>query len=54
MDQFAKETLPISLEDTARPIGLTTRKGWMPTRAQTQFIDIMREIAKEMLPDGTR
>lgn len=46
--------LPISLEDTARPIGLTIRKGWMPTRAQTQFIDLMREIAKDMQPDGMR
>jgi DNA-binding transcriptional LysR family regulator len=37
---FLKQ-LPLDLSHTERPIGLTTRKNWMPTAAQQQFIDLV-------------
>lgn len=35
--------LPIRIKDTARPIGLTMREGWYPTRAQREFLDDLRK-----------
>jgi DNA-binding transcriptional LysR family regulator len=35
-------TLDFDLSHTTRPIGLTTRRDWLPTRAQAQFIDRLR------------
>ena len=32
------KALPLDLSHTARPIGLTLRLNWMPTRAQEQFL----------------
>lgn len=34
--------LPIDLSHTSRPIGLTVRKGWLPTVAQSQFLELLR------------
>ena len=33
--------LPVDLAHTSRPIGLTLRRGWLPTAAQQQFIDLL-------------
>jgi DNA-binding transcriptional LysR family regulator len=33
------------LSETRRPIGLTTRKDWLPTHAQSRFLDIVRQRA---------
>ena len=33
--------LPIDLSHTARPIGLTVRKDWLPTAAQARFIELL-------------
>ncbi|MBP1849113.1 LysR substrate-binding domain-containing protein [Rhizobium halophytocola] len=33
--------LAYSLVDTERPIGLTLRKGWLPTAAQAEFLDML-------------
>lgn len=35
--------LPIDLSHTARPIGLTTRKDWLPTMAQAQFMATLEQ-----------
>ncbi|MDS9468907.1 LysR family transcriptional regulator [Paracoccus sp. MBLB3053] len=37
--------LPLTLPGAMRPIGLTTRAGWEPTRAQSEFLDILRQTA---------
>lgn len=36
--------LDIDLSHTSRPIGLTFRHGWMPTIAQQQFLDLLRDV----------
>ncbi|MCI2399217.1 LysR family transcriptional regulator [Aliiroseovarius subalbicans] len=41
--------LPITLPDSARPIGLTTRKGWTPTPTQARFLALIRAAAQEGL-----
>ena len=35
--------LPAHLPDTSRPIGLTFRAGWVPTKAQSEFLADIRE-----------
>lgn len=35
--------LPFPMPGTERPIGLTLRAGWLPTRAQAEFLDILRQ-----------
>jgi DNA-binding transcriptional LysR family regulator len=35
---------PIDLPETARPIGLATRRGWEPTAAQAAFLDALRAV----------
>ncbi len=35
--------LPVELENNMRPIGLTFRKGWHPTPAQSRFLDLVRD-----------
>lgn len=37
--------LPIDLLDPPRPIGITTRAGWYPTREQAHFLDALRGVA---------
>ncbi len=36
-------TVPFDLSETSRPIGLTLRKDWQPTKKQQQFLDLLRE-----------
>ncbi len=38
--------LPITLSDTERPIGFTTRKGWSPTAIQKDFLSRLTNIGK--------
>lgn len=38
--------LPFAMDDTARPIGLTLRSGWVPTAAQRDFLDALRSVAR--------
>jgi len=37
--------LDLPLPGSARPIGLTTRAGWMPTPTQARFLDLVRAAA---------
>lgn len=37
----AMTILPFAMPDTARPIGLTLRADWLPTRAQQDFLDLL-------------
>lgn len=37
--------VPFALEGSSRPIGLTMRAGWVPTRAQAEFLDELRAVA---------
>lgn len=37
--------LPLELDGSSRPIGLTVRAGWVPTRAQAEFLEDLRTIA---------
>ncbi|WP_167591776.1 LysR substrate-binding domain-containing protein [Jiella endophytica] len=41
----AMHVLPMALPGTERVIGLTTRRGWRPTRSQAELLDLVREIA---------
>jgi LysR family transcriptional regulator of gallate degradation len=41
------EAVKLDLGDTARPIGITTRENWVPTRLQAEFIAILREVCRE-------
>jgi DNA-binding transcriptional LysR family regulator len=36
--------VPIDLADTARPIGLTHRADWLPTRAQAEFLEDLQGV----------
>jgi LysR family transcriptional regulator of gallate degradation len=38
-------TLPYDMSRTRRPIGLTTRRDWRPTAAQSLFLGLVREAA---------
>ncbi len=42
--------LPVDLDHTARPIGLTLRKDWIPTVAQAKFLELL-ELLQD-LPEG--
>lgn len=37
--------LPVALGDAPRPIGLTRRRDWHPTAAQSEFIDLLRAVS---------
>jgi hypothetical protein len=37
--------LDMDLPDSRRPIGLTTRTGWVPTATQARFLDLIRAAA---------
>jgi DNA-binding transcriptional LysR family regulator len=39
--------LPIPLTQTTRPIGLTRRAGWIPTKAQSEFLDDLLAALRE-------
>jgi LysR family transcriptional regulator of gallate degradation len=51
LESGALVTLPIALPDSARAIGLTTRKGWQPTPTQAKFIDSVKAAAGQLSPD---
>lgn len=40
--------LPIDLPNSTRIIGITTRTGWEPTRAQQDFLTVLRNIAARL------
>lgn len=40
--------LPLNLHGTVRPIGLTIRAGWVPTKAQADFLDATRNAARSV------
>jgi LysR family transcriptional regulator of gallate degradation len=40
--------LPVRLPNAMRPIGITTRAGWEPTRAQRELRDVLRQTAAEL------
>lgn len=37
--------LPVELPRTERPIGVTTRSGWKPTRLQAEFLEALRRVS---------
>ncbi len=39
-------TLPVDFSGLARPVGLTQRKNWRPTRLQAAFLKILRNLAE--------
>ena len=41
--------LDVPLEGGARPIGLTTRRGWTPTPTQALFLDLIRAAARRAI-----
>lgn len=45
LKQGAMVPLKMALPDSARPIGLTYRKGWRPTATQVRFLSLLRESA---------
>ena len=42
--------LKIDLPGSHRPIGLTYRKDWQPTRTQERFLDLLREESRHAVP----
>jgi LysR family transcriptional regulator of gallate degradation len=38
--------IPFDLSYTSRPIGITQRTGWMPTAAQSLFLDLLKSLAE--------
>ena len=44
--QGAMVPLDLPLPGSARPIGLTTRVGWMPTPTQARFLELLRQAAR--------
>jgi len=43
----AVAALPVELDDTPRPIGLTCRRDWRPTTAQSEMLALLGEIGAE-------
>lgn len=41
--------LPVRLPHAMRPIGMTTRAGWEPTRAQSEFLELLRWTAGRLV-----
>lgn len=41
--------LDIDLPGSARPIGLTTRTGWVPTTTQARFMELMQDAVASMI-----
>ena len=44
-DRGLMTILPFELSGTSRPIGVTVRTGWLPTRAQAAFLDCLETAA---------
>lgn len=45
------QVLPLPLEHTRRPIGLSLRKNWLPTPRQSFFIDLLKEVSETYSAD---
>jgi LysR family transcriptional regulator, regulator for genes of the gallate degradation pathway len=41
-DRGLMAVLPFEMAGTSRPIGLTLRAGWLPTRAQREFVELLQ------------
>ncbi|WP_172122059.1 LysR family transcriptional regulator [Devosia sp. 919] len=46
--------LPAALPQTTRAIGIGTRKGWEPTRAQSHFLDAIRHASAQLHSNATQ
>lgn len=44
--------LPLTVPNAMRPIGITTRADWEPTRAQRDFLNLLRQTAQEASVPG--
>ena len=44
----ALSVLNVTLPESARPIGLTTREDWLPTAAQAQLVEILRRVGESL------
>lgn len=44
--------LPFDMAHTARKIGLTVRDGWIPTLAQSEFLDHLRDVSRDLPVPG--
>jgi len=44
-------SVPIGMQDNARPIGLTFRAGWQPTPTQGRFLDLIRDFCRREYGD---
>ncbi|MFT4151986.1 MAG: LysR family transcriptional regulator [Paracoccaceae bacterium] len=44
--------LPADMRQTTRPIGLTLRRDWVPTRAQAEFLSDLRAVALDRRDEG--
>lgn len=42
--------VPVDMSGTSRPIGLTRRADWLPTRAQAEFLDDLRAVGADAAP----
>lgn len=40
--------IPIDLSDEPRPIGITLRDNWRPTKVQNRFLEVLHQIAKSL------
>lgn len=49
IEQGLMVPLDIPLPGSSRPIGLTTRTGWMPTPTQARFLDLLRAAAHDAM-----
>ncbi|WP_269583948.1 LysR family transcriptional regulator [Roseibium sp. Sym1] len=41
--------IPFDVSHTARPIGITTRRNWKPTRTQQEFMALIREAVEKLV-----
>lgn len=48
----ALSTIPYNQNSTTRPIGITTRKSWKPTKTQQSFINLLREQSSSFKHNG--
>ena len=40
--------VPIDTSSTARSIGMTLRRGWQPSRLQTELMEDLRAVARDV------
>lgn len=44
----ALTVLPVAMPETLQPVGITTRRGWEPTAAQREFIELLQDEAARL------